>query len=168
MKLKLIASAFLGAVAVSGAAALKPESAEAQGSPFVFHCVRQAESGFATIVSNGSVAETLITWNSQAFSRSGYTPEVRCQAVTDKFNQAVQNGSRLRLSTGRVNGLGVICALEGRERRCNGDNLIITLTPGTNPRAALGDLYSAAAGGRPLAQSGTLTLDDWANAALKK
>lgn len=165
MKLKSIATALLGAVAAGSTMAFKAE--EAHASPFQFQCVRGANGGFVTIVTNGRESQSLITWNSQAFSHSGWTPEVRCQEVTNRFNYAVNNGIRLRLTTGEVNGLGVICALQGRERRCGNNTFnLVTLTPGTNRRQALNDLVSAAAGGRPLAQSGSVTLNDWAGAAL--
>jgi hypothetical protein len=164
VKIKQLATAVLGALALSSGMAFESNKAQAQGVQF--YCDQGDDGGFVTRVTNGSTIKSLITWNSQAFSRSGYTPEVRCNAVTNRFNRAFQNQSRLRLSTGTINNLGVICALEGRERRCNSDNTIITLTPGTNPRAALNDIISAAAGGRPLAQSGTVTLSDWTDAAL--
>lgn len=164
MKIKQLATAVLGAVALSSGMAFESNKAQAQG--IQFSCVQHPQAGFVTTVSNGSVTRALITWNSQAFSNSGWTPEARCVAVTDRFNQAFASGSRLRLTTGVVNNLGVICGLQGQERRCNGGNVIITLTPGVDPRAALNQIVSAAAGGRPLAQSGSVTLDDWANAAL--
>lgn len=164
MKLKSIATALLGTIAACSTMAFK---AEAQGVPFQFHCVQGANGGFVTIVTNGNDTRSLITWNSEAFSGSGYTPEDRCQKVTNRFNYAVNNDIRLRLTTGQVNGLGVICALQGRERRCSENTFnLVTLTPGTNPRQALNDLVAAAAGGRPLAQSGSVTLNDWAGAAL--
>jgi len=167
MKFKSIATALLGAVAACSTMAFKAE--EAHASPFQFQCVRGANGGFVTIVTNGRESQSLITWNSQAFSRSGYTPEVRCQAVTNRFNDAVNNGIRLRLTAGQVNGLGVICSLQGRERGCNEDNVIVTLAgeAARNPRQALNELVNAAAGGRPLAQSGSVTLNDWAGAALE-
>jgi hypothetical protein len=164
VKIKQLATAVLGALALSSGMAFESNKAQAQGVQF--YCVQGNNDGFVTVVSNGQVSRSLITWNSHAFSYSGYTPEVRCNAVTNRFNNAFQNQSRLRLSTGTISNLGVICALEGRERRCNSQNTIITLTPGKNPREALNEIISAAAGGRPLAQSGSVTLSDWTDAAL--
>ncbi|WP_254568619.1 COP23 domain-containing protein [Oscillatoria sp. HE19RPO] len=164
MKIKQLATAALGALALCGGMAFESNKAQAQG--INFSCVRGSQGGFVTVVSNGRVTRSLITWNSQAFSHSGWTPEARCNAVTNRFNNAFASQSRLTLSTGTINNLGVICGLQGRDRRCSGDNIIITLTPGTNPRGALNQLISATAGGRPLAQSGSVTLNDWADAAL--
>lgn len=164
MKIKQLATAVLGALALSSGMAFESNKAQAQGVQF--YCVRANNGGFVTVVSNGQVTRSLITWNSQAFSYSGYTPEVRCNTVTARFNNAFQNQNRLRLSTGTINNLGVICGLQGRERRCNSENTIITLTPGKNAREALNEVVSAAAGGRPLAQSGSVTLSDWTDAAL--
>lgn len=165
MNFKQISTTILCALTLCGGIALESKKAEAQ-SPFQFTCEPDDNNGFVTKVRNGGTSAALITWNSQAFSRSGYTPRVRCQTVTARFNNAIANRTSLRLTTGTINRLGVICALEGRERRCNSQNTIITLTPGTNPRAALNQMISATAGGRPLAQSGRVTLNDWADAAL--
>lgn len=164
MKIKQLATAVLGALALSSGIAFESNKAQAQGVQFA--CVQAGQGGFVTVVSNGQVTRSLITWNSQAFSYSGYTPEVRCNAVTNRFNNAFASGSRLMLSTGTINNLGVICGLQGQERRCTSENTIITLTPGVDPRAALNQIISAAAGGRPLAQSGSVTLNDWTDAAL--
>jgi Circadian oscillating protein COP23 len=164
VKIKQLATAVLGALALSSGMAFESNKAQAQG--FRFDCVQAGQGGFVTTVSNGRKTQALITWNSQAFNRSGYTPEARCYEVTNRFNNAYASGSRLRLSTGTINNLGVICGLQGQERRCTSENTIITLTPGIDPRAALNDLVAAAAGGSPLAQSGSVTLNDWADAAL--
>jgi hypothetical protein len=164
VKIKQLATAALGALALCGGMAFESNKAQAQSVQFA--CVRGNYDDFVTTVSNGRITRSLITWNSQAFSHSGWTPEARCQAVTNRFNNAFASQSRLMLSTGTINNLGVICGLQGRDRRCSGDNTIITLTPGTNPRAALNELIQATAGGRPLAQSGSVTLNDWADAAL--
>lgn len=167
MKFKVLASALLGTMAVSGAMALKPEVAKAQ-TGLQFNCVRGSGGGYVTIVTDGRATASLITWNSHAFSYSGYTPAARCREVTNRFNYAVQNGIPLRLTTGVVNNLGVICAARGRQRGCSHNTFnLVTLTPGTSPRQALNDLVSAAAGGRPLAQSGSVTLNTWADAALQ-
>lgn len=167
MKLKVLASALLGTMAVSGAMALKPEVAEAQAG-FQFHCVQGGGGGYVTVVTNGQATASLITWDSHVFSRSGWTPAVRCREVTARFNHAVQNGIGLRLTTGVVNNLGVICALQGRQRSCSLSTFnLVTLNPGTPPGQALNQLVEAAAGGRPLAQSGSVTLNDWAGAALE-
>ncbi len=164
MKIKQLATAVLGALALSSGMAFEANKAQAQGVQF--YCVQGGGGGFVTVVSNGQVTRSLITWNSQAFSYSGWTPEARCNAVTNRFNNAFASGSRLMLSTGTINNLGVICGLQGSDRRCTSENIIITLTPGKNPREALNEIISAAAGGRPLAQSGSVTLNDWTDAAL--
>lgn len=165
MNIKKISTTILCALTLCGGIALESKKAEA-GTPFQFSCVQGANGGFVTIVSKGNVTRSLITWNSQVFSDMGFTPEVRCQTVTARFNSAVASGTRLRLSTGNINGLGVICALQGRERQCDSGNTIVTLNPGTNPSAALSQMISATAGGRPLALSGDVTVEDWADAAL--
>ena len=171
MKIKQLATAALGALALCGGMAFESNKAQAQSVQFA--CVRGAQGGFLTVVSNGRVTESLITWNS--YAHSGQTPASRCRQVTQRFNDAFTSGNRVRITAGTFNGQGVICGLQGRERSCDNTNLLITFS---HPRGAsnsqklqiarqgLNDLVAAAAGGIPLAQSGSVTLNDWADAAL--
>lgn len=171
MKIKQLATAALGTLALCGGMAFESNKAQAQSVRFA--CVRGNYDEFVTTVSNGRVTESLITWNS--YAHSGETPASRCRAVTQRFNEAFAQGRRVRITPGIVNGQGVICGLQGRQRSCDNTNLLITFS---HPRGAsnsqklqiarqgLNDLIEAVSGGRPLAQSGSLTLNDWADAAL--
>lgn len=109
-----------------------------------FNCISSG-SGFATVVSNGVKQAPLITWNSNYFGAE-YTPQVRCQSVSQKFQQAVnKNGGKLSnliLTAGTVNNLTVICAANKGQVGCNDSNMLFTLRPenAKNPAAVLNSI----------------------------
>lgn len=78
----------------------------------------------------------LITYNNPVFSASGYTPEVRCQEISGRFQTAVaNNGGKLKsllLTVGKVKGYDVICYVNNDQGGCNKKNVLITLPRGTD------------------------------------
>ncbi len=80
----------------------------------------------------------LIQWTQTGSLEFGdkYSPEVRCQAVTDRFNQHFMRGGKPKmppLSEGILNGVAVVCA--AKAGGCNSSNLLWTLSSknrGTN------------------------------------
>ncbi|MGD1712942.1 COP23 domain-containing protein [Hydrocoleum sp. CS-953] len=72
----------------------------------------------------------LIQWTQTGSLEFGekYPPEVRCQAVTDRFNQHFLRGGKPKmppLSEGILNGMAVVCA--AKAGACNSSNLLWTL-----------------------------------------
>jgi len=119
-------------VGLSGIPVLAQTSPARQVAPAstTFHCVR-VDNMFATIAKRADRATPpMITWQDTSFG-SQYTPERRCQIVSDRLTQAVaQNGGRLvnlRLTYGPLNGFPVICYVRSREESCGSDNLLLTL-----------------------------------------
>ncbi|MEM6500639.1 MAG: COP23 domain-containing protein [Cyanobacteria bacterium P01_C01_bin.89] len=106
----------------------------------------------------------LIAWTSQEFSGSGYTPQRRCQEVTQRLNQALRdNGGRLQnlyLTVGPVNRHMVLCHVTGTRRGCNRNNVLFTLSESNrraeNPTAMLSRMFNteALSSGNPIQQSG--------------
>lgn len=93
-----------------------------------FKCITQG-SGFATVVSAGDRNIPIITWNNPQFSPQ-FTPEKRCQKVSEKFQTAVNKhgAGNLLLTTGVVKKQGVICLVNGGLLGCNPDNILLTLS----------------------------------------
>jgi hypothetical protein len=113
----------------------------------------------------------LITWNSNAFSAGGFTPEQRCLEVSDKLTRAVaQNGGKLTsllLTTGNRGGSNVICYVNNAGSGCNANNHLMNIAPGVyrNPGDALADLLKSASNpfvtGAPLRNTANRTYVDF-------
>lgn len=108
-----------------------------------FRCVAQSGGGYATIADNGRATAVLLSWRFNGFGDQ-FSPQKRCQIVTERFNRAVSyNGGRmqnLRLVSGALNGMNVICFANQGGGNCNSDNLLLTLRPGNRPERVLADM----------------------------
>lgn len=122
-----------------------------------FRCVREGRN-FATIAERGDrTTPPIVQWRTGEFGPD-YTPQQRCQIVSDRLSRAVsENGGRLTnlyLSTGTLNRLPVVCYLNGGATRCNSNNLLFTLDRrnAQNPDAVLQDLlnFGVSGTGRPV------------------
>ncbi len=119
----------VGAVGMPGLAQTPP-ARQAATTATTFHCVR-VDNMFATIAKRADRSTPpMITWQDTSFGAQ-YTPERRCQIVSDRLTQAVvQNGGKLtnlRLTYGPVNGFPVICYVRSQEEPCSSNNLLLTL-----------------------------------------
>ena len=77
----------------------------------------------------------VIRWTSTTFEASGWSQERRCQEVSNRFNTYLQQGRLAYITTGRINGLPVICTARSNGGACDG--LLYTLKPGQNATATL-------------------------------
>jgi len=94
----------------------------------------------ATVVTTKSGKQVpIIFWKSTAFSSSGYGPERRCKEVSARFQTYHSSGTLQFITTGRMNGLPVICVAESDGGACAG--LLYTLKPGQNATATLKKLF---------------------------
>ncbi|MBW4501611.1 MAG: COP23 domain-containing protein [Scytonema hyalinum WJT4-NPBG1] len=136
MVFNLKAKFFMVALTVSSTLLLTSELglSQTQGAPktdaTTFQCVRQG-SGYATIAQRGNRRTSpIITWNSTAFGPQ-YTPQKRCEAVSQRLTQAVASSggrlSKLRITNGTLNSTPVICYITNKEEQCNSKNLLLTL-----------------------------------------
>jgi hypothetical protein len=140
----------------SPAASPSPTAASAT----LFQCIRSNSSGFATIARRGErVTSPMITWTS---TLGGFTPEERCNIVSDRLTRAVEGVEEgklknLKLTYGRVNGLPVICYVSSNTEGCSNSNLLLTLRPEDRgqERTILQRLvtFSTQASGSPVQQS---------------
>jgi parallel beta-helix repeat protein len=129
-----------------------------------FQCV-QVKGGYATFVQRDNPAvlpRTMINWTRQIGPE--YTPEKRCQIVTDNLNRVVNNnGGRidnLSFVSGKVRGSSVICLANSSSLGCNDSNMLFTLSAknAKNPREVINSLASsidssASGGGSPVQES---------------
>jgi hypothetical protein len=162
MKFKFFTPVLLTTLAFSGAVAFQPQvqakPANSNNQSTVFRCVRSG-SGFATVAERGGRRSApMITW--QRYVSAEYTPEARCNSVSQKLTNAVaQNGGSLRnllLTSGRVNSETVICYVNSGAR-CNTSNTLFTLSRenASDPGSVLASLlrFGAGASGGPVPES---------------
>lgn len=153
MNFKSLAAILVSTLALSGAVASTASAQVRVGEDVqddvqlsdtgtTFYCVNSG-GNFATIAErNGRRTAPIFVWRTREFGRD-YTPEQRCNLVTERLNNATnQNGGRLRnllLTTGRVNRLPVVCYVNSDRTGCNSQNLLFTLDSrnATNPDAVL-------------------------------
>jgi hypothetical protein len=111
--------------------------------------VRSASArGFVCGASNGSPATLAITkdgnqvpvirWTSATFNDAGWSPQRRCEEVSDRFSKYLMEGRLNYITTGRMNGLPVICTARTGGGGCDG--LLYTLKPGQDASATLRSL----------------------------
>lgn len=84
----------------------------------------------------------VILWKSNVFSADGWSPEKRCQEVSQRFEQLHQSGRLRYLTTGRMNGLPIICAAISEGGGCVEGGLLYTLKPGQNAGQTLTNLLA--------------------------
>lgn len=117
--------------------ALKPmPSVSAQTT---FHCTSMPGGTYATVAKRGDrQTPPMILWTSTLGEFGQYTPQRRCEIVSDKFTQAVAlNGGKLKsmlLTYGINNGQRVICYVNSQNGSCNSDNQLFTLRPADRGR----------------------------------
>lgn len=110
----------------------------AKASATRFYCA--VSSGIPTTMAVTSKGKTvpIIRWKSGAFSDAGWDPGRRCNEVSSRFEEYRQQGRLRFLTTGRLNGLPVICTTDKEGGACDG--LLYTLKPGQNASVTLRSL----------------------------
>lgn len=95
----------------------------------------------------------VIRWISTEFSAAGFTPQRRCEIVSEKFQIYYSNGSLQYLTTGRINNQPVVCTARTNGGAC--ENQLFTLRPDANPGQTLQRLLDVRNRvGGPLAETG--------------
>ena len=137
MKIKTTVSAILAmATVVSTFGLAFTKSAEA--APRNFSC-QMVSGAWATLVNeSGKPERQLIRWTSDLGASVGYTPERRCNEVTNRMNLYFSNSGQF-ITHGIQKGQKVICTTDRLGKDCL--NLLYTLTPNKDPKVVLEDLF---------------------------
>ena len=139
---------------ISGGSNSSAPTSTAKGTSF--SCVAQKGGNYATVGQRpGGQPIPVVVWTKEGTKYFGeeFSPQVRCDAVTQKINKAVsKNGGSLKnvlLTNGVLNGHTVICALGGSDTACNSNNVLFTLKRENAKRAGaiLGQLLQISRGG---------------------
>ncbi|MDB4338138.1 COP23 domain-containing protein [Synechococcus sp. AH-603-L18] len=127
-------------VAVIGSIALSGGSTKASSALASSITCMNANGVPATVVKTKSGKQVpIIYWKSTTFASSGWTPERRCKEVSMRFQQFHSTNNLEYITTGRMNGLPVICVANSDGGACAG--LLYTLKPGQNATATLQKLF---------------------------
>jgi Circadian oscillating protein COP23 len=121
-----------------------------------FACT-EVEGRLATAVQTKKGNVALIYWDSAAFNSAGFSPQVRCQKVTERFQKLYGSGQLKYLAAGTVSKQPVICGTKSTKAACNSSNMLFTLKPGSDPRTVLkrlNDVRNRAAGSAAVEESG--------------
>ncbi|WP_232229374.1 COP23 domain-containing protein [Crinalium epipsammum] len=95
----------------------------------------------------------LIAWKSDFFYK--WNRQERCQAVSEKFQNASQQGRLNYLTYGEVDNYQVICAVANQGEKCKRENMLFTIKPQDYPDRVLTSLIGVVQGnsGEPIYQS---------------
>lgn len=121
-----------------------------------YECVMDGDTPVTRVRTPRGVIQ-LIEWKSDYFSGSDWTPQRRCEAVTDRFQVHSDEGSLTYITYGRVNSQNVLCVadrinLPSQPYICKDetiskgdrtyDSVLLTLEENDNPRQILQELFS--------------------------
>ena len=90
-------------------------------------------------------AVKIIEWKTTEFG-SKFNPQVRCDAVSQKFQKYAEAGTLKYFTTGLVNRQPVICAVASESSPCNSESMLYTLKKGSNPNTTLKRLLDVRSG----------------------
>jgi len=135
-----------------GIAACNNENEQGTGTPSVpnnpgggtitFKCVQQGGTWTTVVEAQGAGEARVINWQTTEFGPS-WTPNQRCQTVSQKLSKAVSDSggdwNSLELNTGKVREYTVVCVMKSGERGCTEDNMVVTLNSrnSQNPSSVL-------------------------------
>ncbi|MEM8779000.1 MAG: COP23 domain-containing protein [Cyanobacteria bacterium P01_G01_bin.49] len=136
MKLPIITKLLTITALAASSVAIADQPSQARGT--TFYCGISA--GIPTTMAQtprGNVP--IIRWVSRHFNNSGYSPTVRCQEVSKRFqtyyNQRILN----YITTGYMNNQPVVCVTSTNGGPCS--RLLFTLKPGQNASRTLQQLF---------------------------
>ncbi|WP_341737652.1 COP23 domain-containing protein [Microcoleus sp. CAWBG640] len=110
---------------------------------------------FAQETTNGGIpkSKSVIRWVSDFGDKVNYTPQKRCEEVSNRFQDYSNQGLLDYITTGKENGLDTICVKD--KERGGPCRLLWTLKPKTNPKLVLHQLLSDHLGTGTLEEKGS-------------
>jgi hypothetical protein len=161
--MKTILLAILIISELTASYAFKPINAVAQAPSQVrFYCGQTFDPNTNKIVPTTLVASSakrepvaLIQWKSKLSGK--YTPQVRCNVVSAKFQQAWESKNLKYLTAGidKKSGFGIICSSKNSSTPCNRSNMLFTLANGADANETIDRIKNikAGAGSNPVPES---------------
>lgn len=103
-----------------------------------FTCGTAAGVPATSAVTSSGKQIPVIRWTSSTFNDAGWSQQRRCEEVSARFDSFHKQGRLTYITTGRMNGLPVICTAPSKGSGCDG--LLYTLKPGQDATATLKNL----------------------------
>lgn len=91
----------------------------------------------ATVARTKKGDVTIVVWSSEGFSDAGFTPQVRCQQVSARFQNLYRSGQLKYITAGTIDNLPVVCATKQLASTCTPQNLLYTLKPNSDPQLVI-------------------------------
>lgn len=132
---RLFAIGLATLTALSGTS-LFAASSQALTATTSFVCGK-AEGKPATVARTKKGDVPIVIWSSDAFGDSGFTPQVRCQQVSARFQSLYRSGQLKYITAGTVNNRPVVCATKEVKGTCTQQNLLYTLKPNSDPKQVI-------------------------------
>jgi Circadian oscillating protein COP23 len=79
----------------------------------------------------------IVIWSSEGFSAAGFTPQVRCQQVSARFQSLYRSGQLKYITAGTLDRIPVVCATKQAHHSCDRQNLLYTLKPDADPQQVI-------------------------------
>jgi len=133
MKIRSLAVIIAGLGVVVGSAIANPAKAQTKDNN-TYYCA-QLDGNWSTFVNTPRGRVTLINWANQFGEK--WTPQKRCSAVSQRFQNFLDKGNLKFIRTGNINEQPVLCVANDRGGACPNDNVLITLKSGTDPEGVL-------------------------------
>lgn len=109
-----------------------------------FFCGQGSHNIPTTFVNTPNGNLPLIRWKSHYFEPSGYSPEVRCRDVSQRFNRFYNQGTLNFITTGMVNNQPVVCVASTKGGPCT--EVLFTLKSGQNATRTIQQLFDVRVG----------------------
>lgn len=137
MKLQLFAS-----ILVAFATTAMPALSQSKPAKKVEYFCQTSNGIPVTFARTPKETVEMIRWQSRFFSRSGYTPDQRCQEVTVRFQKHSDQGNLRYITTGKINNQNVMCVAPNKGGGCRADGLILTFEPQDDPQKVLVEIFN--------------------------
>ena len=95
-----------------------------------FACIKNGSDPVTVARRGDRVTSPMITWKDQTWGK--YTPEKRCQLVSQRLTKAVASSGKLSsldMTSGNVNSIPVVCYITKKGEKCNSENILFSLKP---------------------------------------
>ncbi len=128
-------------LAIGTATALTPPSRAQNNTGAGFYC-GTSNGEPATIVKTATQGEVpLIVWAYSGFG-SEFSPEKRCQIVSQRFQSYYETGGLDFITTQRIRGYDTVCVARAQGGSCEESRVLFTLPPGQNANNAMEQIFN--------------------------
>ena len=126
----------LATVTVVGSSSLLMPSSPAVTATTNFICGK-SDGIPATVARTRKGDVPIVIWSSEGFTEAGFTPQLRCQQVSARFQSMYRSGQLKYMIAGTLNRQPVVCATKQLNSNCTSQNLLYTLKPDADAKQVI-------------------------------